>query len=105
MATQEEIAQAILPMFDQLATAVYHEGPYSEAEAAMDAATALMPLVKRAQAEATAQQLRALSEKYVNFGKRETDPMVKVTYDTTAAFMSAEAAHIENEFKEAGDDR
>lgn len=67
----------------------------------MSLAAAVMPLVRRAQAEATAQRLRALSEKYENFGKREADPMMKVTYKTAAAFMSAEAVHIENEFKEA----
>lgn len=62
-----------------------------------DAVVRIMPLVQRAQAEAAARTLRALSEKYEDFGKREADPMLKVTYKTAAAFMAAEAEHIENE--------
>lgn len=52
MTLQEEVARAVLPMFEQLAAAVHHEGPHSEAESAQDAAAALMPLIRKAQAEA-----------------------------------------------------
>lgn len=39
---REAIAQVILPTFDQLASAVYGDGPYSEAESALEAADLLL---------------------------------------------------------------
>ncbi|MBE7953604.1 hypothetical protein ILP86_04620 [Microbacterium sp. R1] len=38
---RKAIAQVILPVFDQLASAVYGDGPYSEAESALEAADLL----------------------------------------------------------------
>lgn len=47
---------------------------------------------RRIQADA----FRTIAAKYQDFGEREAEPMAKIQFKTTAAFMRAEAEAIEN---------
>ena len=55
---RKAIAQVILPVFDQLASAVYGDGPYSEAESALEAADLLIAAgFRRSETPETAPEL------------------------------------------------